>query len=127
MNSLVNKVTYLQNLISSENLLMLAVEETWLVEDVVSSYVDIDGFTFFRKDVGGLVRKHGVGLYVLNTMNVISVDVEVSNVLVVFIPESDLHVVVVYRPPSYNDAQNDDLSSFISEFSLAKNLLILGV
>ena len=46
----------------SENLSVLAITETWLVESIGTPFVDVDGFYFYRRDVAGDVRKHGVGV-----------------------------------------------------------------
>ena len=126
VNSLFNKVSYIQSLLVSEGLIMLAICETWLVEGIESSYVGIDGFNLIRRDVRGSVRKHGVGLYVSVAVDVVEVDVDVPNVLVVFVPSWGIYVITVYRPPSYFELENEKLRDFISEFCLDKSVLLMG-
>ena len=126
VNSLRNKVTYVQDLISSVGLSALGVCETWLTGDTPSSYVDLVGFNLFRRDVVGSIRKHGVGLYVSKTLSAVSDEVDVANVLSVFVKSWDLHIVVCYRPPSYTTSENDALISFLSEFSVSRKVLVMG-
>ena len=57
VNSLINKLTYVHNLIKCENLLALAICEIWLVASILSSYVELPGYKFFRGDVFGTIRK----------------------------------------------------------------------
>ena len=54
------------------------------------------------------------------------IDVSVTNTLVVHVLEWDLFIIVSYRPPSYNDFENDSLKNFLSEFCIDKNVLVLG-
>ena len=60
LNSLSNKVNSVFNLVLNNNLYILGVCETWLVSSMSSCFVDLPGFLFFRGDVEGNVRKHGV-------------------------------------------------------------------
>ena len=100
--------------------------ETWLTSDVSSSYVDLPGFRFFRSDVVGPVKKHGVGLYVAQRFVAVPCEVDVPNVLSVYVEEWDLYVVVAYRPPSCSQMKNEALMSFLFNFTTNKNVVILG-
>ena len=91
LNSLVNKVAFVSHLIGGRGVSALAVCETWLTSAISSSYVAIPGFRFFRKDVLGTVRKHGVGLYIKDSLRVAPSDVEVPNVLSIFVEEWGVH------------------------------------
>ena len=64
VNSISNKVAYIFNLIKEENLNICAITESWLTSSCDSSYVSIDGFSLYRGDVEGAVRKHGSAIYV---------------------------------------------------------------
>ena len=64
VNSLCNKLHYVFNLITSNNLDIVSITETWLTAACDTSFVDIPGFVFLRGDVFGDTRKHGAGLYV---------------------------------------------------------------
>ena len=126
VNKLINKIRLIVNLLDVERLDLLAICETWLTSDVPSSFVDISGYNFFRKDVAGATRKHGVGLYIRKNIQAIMIDVSVANTLVVHVLEWDTFIIVSYRPPSYNDLENDSLRTFLSEFCIDKNVLIHG-
>ena len=126
VNSLINKLTYVHNLIKCENLMALAICETWLVERISSSYVELPGYKFFRRDVSGTIRKHGVGLYLDSSIQVVPVEVEVPNVLVVNILCWEIYLVVVYRPPSNIESDNSQLLQFLADFCLDKNVLVFG-
>ena len=126
LNSLVNKVTFVNDLIRGSGLSALAVCETLLTSEISSSYVAIPGFRFFRKDVLGIVRKHGVGLYIKDSLRVAPCDVEPPNVLSVLVEEWGVHLVVVYRPPSYSQRENEALLEFVAGYTVNKNVIILG-
>ena len=98
VNSLINKLPFVINLLVEEDLSFLAICETWLIGEVPSSFVEIPGFSFLRRDVEGSVRKHGVGLYVKNNVEVVSVSADFPNVMEVYLPLWDLFLIVVYRP-----------------------------
>ena len=105
---------------------MLSVTETWLVEGVFSSFVDIPGYKFFRSDSPSGIRKHGVGVYVCELIVAVPVAVEVPNVLVLRLVDFGIYVVSVFRPPSNSVEENERLLSFIFDFSLGKTVLLLG-
>ena len=126
VNSLANKVSFINNFIMSENLSLLGICETWLIGEVESSYVTVDGFEFFRKDVVGSVRKHGVGMYVSNDIRAVQVEVDVPNTLVLFCSQWNLFLITIYRPPSYLEAENVKLGEFLAEFCLSRSTLVLG-
>ena len=100
VNSLSNKLFYLNNLIDSNKIAVLGICETWLTEETPSSFVELDGFSFYRGDVDSVVKKHGAGLYVKKGLTAVEDDVSLPNLCSVFIEEWDLHIMVCYRPPS---------------------------
>ena len=64
VNSLLNKVNYISTFARDCKLDILAVSESLLVQNVLSSFVAVDGYSVVRGDVQRLTRKHGVCLYV---------------------------------------------------------------
>ena len=56
----------------------------------------------------------------------ISSAVSVDNILVVQVLEWFIFIIVFYRPPPYNDLENDSLMTFLSEFGIDKNVLMRG-
>ena len=49
--------------------------------------MDVSGLKFFRIDVAGASRKHGVGLFIRKNIQAIMIDVSVANILVVHVLE----------------------------------------
>ena len=76
--------------------------------------------------MAGTVRKHGSGLYVSKSLRQVQVDVQLPNVAVVHLIDFDLHVLSVYRPPSYSLEENLHLVSFLTSFVPGKEVLMLG-
>ena len=109
-----------------ESLCALGICETWLVESMPSSFVEIPGYSFFRQDVVGSVRKHGVGLYLRACDGAVAVEVDVPNVLIVQASSWDMFIVVVYRPPSNSLTDNEELSRFLIDFCCSRNVVVLG-
>ena len=107
VNSLMNKLSFVNNLILTENLSVLGICETWLLNSVDSSFVDLPGFTFFRKDTDSPSRKHGVGVYCRSELQAVKIDLDIPNVLVIHIQAWDKHIVLAYRPPSNNASENE--------------------
>ena len=126
VNSLPSKCSFIKNLMLVENLDLVAVTETWLTEACNSSFVMIDGYSIFRGDVRGLIRKHGAALYVRKSLGPAEVEVPLPNLAVVYLSRFDLYVVSVYRPPSYSLHESQSLIGFISEFVRNKEVVFLG-
>ena len=75
VNTMINKIRLVVNLLDVERLNLLAKCETWFTSDVLSSFVDISGYEFFRKDVAGATRTHGVRMYNRKNIQAIMIDV----------------------------------------------------
>ena len=78
-----------------------------------------------RGDGSLSVRKHGCCLYVADSLSFVHVDVGLMNVAGVFLSELDVYVLATYRPPSNSHVQDVNLLSFLSEFSVGKEVIIL--
>ena len=126
INSVCNKISFIYDLLRNYNVDILALAETWLVSSIPSSFVDVPGYVVCRRDVGGCVRKHGVCVYLRESLNFAEVESGLENVLVVQLVDLQLYVVVVYRPPSYSSLQNERLVEFLLEFIDGKEVLLLG-
>ena len=126
VNSIMNKLAYIDNFLRSSEISVLAVCETWLTSDTPSSYVELPGYNFFRGDTGSSSRIHGVGVYVNQAISVIQVDINIHNAVVIYVKEWSLYIMAVYRPPSYNDGDNEELIRCIYEFCFGKNAILLG-
>ena len=53
-------------------------------------------------------------------------EVEIGNVLSIFVQLWDLHIIVCYRPPSYSAEENNQVLSFLSDFCSGRPVVILG-
>ena len=126
VNSIINKVQYLFNLVEGEGLHVVSVTETWLTDSCGSSFVQIPEFSLHRGDVAGPVRKHGAAIYVSNSLRHVQAEVTIPNVAVVHLTDLNVFVLSVYRPPSYSREENVLLADFIREFSANKEVLLLG-
>ena len=126
LNSLVNKVHLLFNYCVSNSVQVVGVCETWLSNTVQSSVVNIPGFNIFRNDSQSGLNKHGVGLYLSSSIKVGQVFKEHPNTLAIFLPEFNLYVIVVYRPPSNSSIENIALLSYLQSFCYGKNVVLMG-
>ena len=74
----------------------------------------------------GNVRKHGAGIYVLDSISCLQVEASVPNVAIVHLIDYDVFVLSVYRPPSYSFQDSANLLEFLGNFSQNRELVILG-
>jgi hypothetical protein len=93
---------------------------------VADSFISVDGYQVFRTDVAGVVPKHGVLFYVRNTLSCVSVEVLVPNAHVVLLRRYNLYLVVLYRPPSYAERENQQVVDFLLDFCGDKEVVVLG-
>lgn len=125
VNSLVNKVNLLFDFCVNNGIWVVGVCETWLTNKIQSSTVNIPGFNFFRNDSPTGISKHGVGLYLSTSIKVGQVFKSHPNTLAIFLPELNVFVIVVYRPPSNSQVENIELLSFLQSFCDGKNVVLI--
>ena len=77
-------------------------------------------------DVLGNVYKHGVCVYVSDKVSVANVNNPYPNILTSCLTSFNVFVIVVYRPPSNTEVENNLLLSFLSDFCADKEVIILG-
>ena len=126
VNSLMSKMHYISSLATQNELHVLSITETWLTECCSSSFVQLPNYEFYRGDVLGVVKKHGAGIYILKRIAQVQVELNFPNLVAVHLVDLDLFVLSVYRPPSYSNEENCRLIDFICEFSVGKELVVLG-
>ena len=83
IRSLLPKIDELRLLISSvqSKIDLITLSETWLTDDVSDSEVNIEGYTFNRRDRGSKEKGGGLGIYVRNNLLVNRrFDLEQSNI-----------------------------------------------
>jgi hypothetical protein len=105
---------------------VFVIGETWLVPSVSSSFVEVHEFSVVRGDTHSGIRKHGVCMYVKNSLNYEEVNLQLPNVAAVFLINLDVWILSVYRPPSYGDQENLDLVSLINDFCVGREVVVLG-
>ena len=90
----------MSELLHDQNVKVACITETHLISSVTNSFIDIPHFSLVRNDVSGQVPKHGVCVYVHNSVLIDSIDAPISNVLTFRLVSFNVYVIVVYRPPS---------------------------
>ena len=126
MNSLVNKVSHVEYLLSSENIDLLGISETWLTQNTTDSYIDITNYKIVRKDSPSGVRKHGVAVYIRNGLKFEEIPTNLDNAIILKLHEQNMYVITIYRPPSYDTATNERVIGFLREFCESKEVLLQG-
>ena len=58
-------------------------------------------------------------------LSFVLVDVGLLNVTAVFLTNLDIYVIVVYRPSSNTDLQDEHFLSFISDFCIEREVILL--
>lgn len=126
MNGLPNKLGILSNFIDKHKLNIIGVSESHLTSLLSSSFISIPGYEIVRSDVKGRVPKHGVCAYVHRDLLVDQVTTPAENVLCFRLLKFNVYVVIVYRPPSYSDDQNDKLLSSLDTLFRDREVIIMG-
>ena len=104
---------------------ILLVSESHLTPRVSNATVNIPGFEILRNDSGD-TAKHGVCAFVRRSIQVDCVDASHPNVLSFRLVMFDIFVLVVYRPPSNTQEQNDALTHFLIDSCAEKEAIIAG-
>ena len=126
VNSLVSKVLYVKHFITKFHLILVAICETWLFPFIYSLIVAIDKRHVMCDDRSNIIRKQECCLYVANFLSFVSVDGGLLNVVAVFLTDLDIYIDVVYRPPPNTNLQPEHLLSFISDFCIRREVILLG-
>ena len=116
----------LQQFITEHQLKLVCVTESHLTSEVLSPFVAIPNFTLLRNDVEGTVHKHGVCAYVHEEILVDNVSYPANNVLMFRLLIFNVFIIIVYRPPSYNASQNEQLAILLENITTGKECVVLG-
>jgi hypothetical protein len=131
--SIMNKLDEVELAIRDENLDIVMITETWLLDSILTSEINIDGYTVFRKDRNDVNKTRGGGVivYVKNEYNVL----EREDLYEQLFPESIFCLLifngvktllgVCYRPPDSLKVNDEALYSLISRVS-RENVIIVG-
>ena len=122
LNCLTNEINLMQSFLTLNHIDLLGLSETWLTSEVSDSFVSIPGYHLIRSDSPSGRRKHGVALFIRDTIKY-EQNVNISsNVVLVQLLDFNIYVCIVYRPPSYSDLDNPALIEFL-ESVCGKKLL----
>ena len=119
------KLGNLTDLISKNNVKIVAVTESHLIPCIRNAAIAIPHYDILRNDVGN-VQKHGVCVYVHHEVQVDNVLCPMTNVLVFRLTKYNVYVVVVYRPPSYTHAQNQELLCLLDDVVRDREAIVVG-
>ena len=119
-------MTLLSDLGRSLKLDVMCITETHLLQHISDSFVQIPGYSLLRNDVEGRVYKHGVCAYVRENIAVGDVSAPIPNILTFCLVSYNVSVVVVYRPPSNCDSENERVCSFLRSFCAEKEVILMG-
>ena len=103
----------------------MLLSETHLTADVPDAAIHIPGYTLLRNDSGD-TKIHGVCAYIADHLQYDCVDTSSRNVLFFRLASFNLHVFVVYRPPSYSAAENEELLTLLLNSCTGKEAILLG-
>ena len=79
-----------------------------------------------RSDSPSGRRKHGVALYIKMPLKYIVLPSDIANVLAVHLPDFNLFICTLYRPPSYSDQENLALIGYLESLCDSKEIVVLG-
>ena len=116
VNSLCNKLNNVYSSLVVNEIDILGISETWLTSDVNNSFVSLPGYDIVRSDSPGIIKKHGVAMYIKTNIKYSVVECPVKNVIVVYLCSFNLYIVTIYRPPSYTDLENRGLCEYVTNF-----------
>ena len=83
-------------------------------------------YDLLRNDVSSTVQKHGVCVYVHRDVNVDNVTCPMTNILVFRLTKYNVFVIVVYRPPSYTQVQNQELLGLLDNVVSDREAIVIG-
>ena len=90
---------------------------THVLPHVLDPFVSIPGYNLIWHDTPGNVAKHGVCVYIRESIQVDSVITPVPNMVCFRLAVFDVYCVVVYRPPSNSPEMNACLLELISDLT----------
>ena len=126
VNSLCNKLNNVYSSLVVNEIDILGISETWLTSDVNNSFVSLPGYDIVRSDSPGIIKKHGVAMYIKTNIKYSVVECPVKNVIVVYLCSFNLYIVTIYRPPSYTDLENRGLCEYVTNFCAGKETVVQG-
>ena len=126
MKGVSSKINSLRNFVHDNDLKVICITESHLTSAISSSFVSIPHYNLLRNDVQGKVHKHGVCAYIHEDILVDCVSFPMNNVLLFRLARQDVFILIVYRPPSYSNSENESLIHVLQENILGKEIIVVG-
>ena len=126
VNSLIRKLTLVMEFLNANNLHILCITETHLLQSVQSSFVDIPSYSIARNDVLSTHAKHGACLYIHKSSKFEKIDISCPNVISISLPELNVHIIGAYRPPSQSSTENQVMLDYLSRYCIGKEVYYTG-
>ena len=120
------KRSNLADFISRNGVKIAAVTESHLIPCISNASIAIPHYDLLRNDASSTVQKHGVCVYVHRDINVDNVTCPMTNVLVFRLTKYNVFVIVVYRPPSYTQVQNQELLGLLDNVVRDREAIVIG-
>ena len=121
-----SKIRFIQDVILSFQLNIVCITESHLLDHIKNSFLAIPHFNLYRSDASGCVYKHGVCAYVHESLDVDMVESPLPNLLTFRLSSLNVHVVLVYRPPSNTPDMNSALLQQIYSACEGREVIVLG-
>ena len=126
VNSLVRKLPHVHDLLHQQALHILGITESHLLNSMPASFIDIPNYCVVRNDTSGNFPKHGVCIYIHESVKFDQVDTSCANFIAVRLSDFDMYVATVYRPPSLSVDETQSLHDYLLAFCEDKEVLMLG-
>lgn len=126
VNSLTSKLHLVEQFLLNHQVKVFCISETHLLSSMSSSFISIPSYSLVRCDVSGTRGKHGVCIYVHDSVKYVCCDTQVENCVAIHLVQFNVMVLAVYRPPSYSETDNSILANFLLSFCADKEVLVLG-
>ena len=91
LNCLTNKVEHVKNVLVCNDVDVLGVSESWLNSEIDDAIIQIPGFVSVRCDSSSGVRKHGVLVYVRNSLKFEVITSHVPNLICIYLIDFRLY------------------------------------
>ena len=113
-------------LLHSKAIDVLGIGESWLTQDNADSFIAIDDYKIYRGDSHSNTRKHGSAIYIRDTIKHEEVPCDLENLTIIRLPDQDIYVLAIYRPPSYTFVENSSMINFLVSFCSDREVALLG-
>ena len=128
VNSIVNKHLYIYDICRDFDFRynVVGITESWLLPEIASSTINMRGYSLYRNDTDTGRRKHGVCIYIHNSIAVGQVFAEHPNTIGLHLPHYNIYVLLVYRPPSNTPDLDENLVNYMVGFCTNRSVYVMG-